>query len=251
MVRKGLRLKIFTSFLMLISILLLAGLISMFNFHKLSNNVYSLIDEDYNTIREAKKLILALEREDSGILMLLMGEFEHGRSIINQADSIWGDSFMLLSLKYREDADVEILDSINTAYNSYKNIWRKPIVETNREGNIEWYRSVAHLSFVKNKDIVNKLIDIKERDLFEKSHHLKERSLRAMLPGIVSIIAAIIFAFILNFFIVRYFVSPLVRMTEAVRKYKTGKNLNIEPDTNDELEDLGNEIKHLVDRLEK
>ena len=72
------------------------------------------------------------------------------------------------------------------------------------------------------------------------------------MPGIVAIIAALIFSIVLNFFITRYFVRPISELAEAVNKYKEGENrLQANITSDDEIKFLEQAINDLIQRSSK
>jgi HAMP domain-containing protein len=72
------------------------------------------------------------------------------------------------------------------------------------------------------------------------------------MPALVSIIAAILFSIILNFFINEYFVSPIKKITEAVSSfYPEQYNLNIKINSKDEIKELEKEINKMILRLQR
>ena len=78
---------------------------------------------------------------------------------------------------------------------------------------------------------------------------MKENSKRAIMPAIVSIIAAIVFAFLLNFFISIYFIHPLHRLVEEVRTYYPERGpIDARITSSDEIKALENEINNLIGR---
>jgi len=85
----GLRLKILSGFLILSTMLVIAGLWSMNELNSVGSTVQKILDENYQSIHAAKIMKEAVEREDSGILLLLLGKWKEGRTIINSADSLF------------------------------------------------------------------------------------------------------------------------------------------------------------------
>ena len=78
---KNLKFKIFSSFMLLVSMLLIAGLMSIWQLHKMNDSFSNVIDNNYQSIEHALKVIDALEREDSGILMFYLGNIDEGMSV--------------------------------------------------------------------------------------------------------------------------------------------------------------------------
>ena len=85
---KKLKIKIFSSFMLLVLMLLIAGVMSIWELNKMNNSFSNVIDNNYLSIEHALKVTHALEREDSGILMLFLGNRDEGMRVINASDSI-------------------------------------------------------------------------------------------------------------------------------------------------------------------
>ena len=67
------------------------------------------------------------------------------------------------------------------------------------------------------KEAINNLMVLNQDQMNRQSGIVKEKSRRAMMPAIVSIAAAIIFAILLNFFITIYFIHPLRKFINGVK----------------------------------
>lgn len=70
-----------------------------------------------------------------------------------------------------------------------------------------------------------------------------------MMPGIVSIVAAIVFALLLNFFISEYFINPINRLINGVKSYypEMGR-IDAKINLQDEIKTLESEINNLIIR---
>ena len=107
-----------------------------------------MLSENYQSIHAAKQRSEALEREDSAILLLLLGKWEEGRSILNAADSLFNANFDFASTNITLPGEKAHLDTIQTYYTSYKDLWLRPIVGTQKEGSLEWYFQNVHQAFI-------------------------------------------------------------------------------------------------------
>jgi NtrC-family two-component system sensor histidine kinase KinB len=70
----GIRAKILTGFLILAALLLVAGAWSIYELRHIGISVQKILDENYKSIDAAKVMTEALERQDSAILLLLLGK---------------------------------------------------------------------------------------------------------------------------------------------------------------------------------
>lgn len=74
-------------FLILALMLAVAGAVSIYELKTVGALVQALLDDNYRSITTAKKMTEALERQDSGILLLLSGKWKQGRETITTADN--------------------------------------------------------------------------------------------------------------------------------------------------------------------
>lgn len=248
--KRTLKIKIFASFMLLTLMLAIAGTISIVSFRWLSNSVHGLIQDNYKSIEASKKMIEALEREDSGVLMLILGEWNEGRKILKSADSLFLSAFETAKNNLTEHNEARYIKQIQMAYAIYKSSWERPVVGTEKQGNVSWYKNDIHKKFSDTKRRVNELMSLNQSSMFEQASKLKEKSKRAIMPGIVSIIAALIFSVVLNFFITRYFVNPISDIAEAVDNCRGGDlKLQSNITSNDEIKKLETAINDLLKRL--
>ncbi|MDA3866356.1 MAG: HAMP domain-containing protein [Salinivirgaceae bacterium] len=236
--------------MLLVVMLAIAGIISAVEFRWISNSVNGLIRNNYESIKASKSMLEALEREDSGILLLLLGEWKEGRTILHSADSAFMANLIIAQNNITETNEKQYLQSIQVKYSAYKQKWKRPIVDTEKEGNISWYRNDIHQLFIDCKMAVDNIMTLNQSSLYNEASELHEKSRRAIMPGIISIIAAVIFSLILNFFITRYFVRPISELADAINNYKE-ENWTIQSNikSNDEIKELENAIKSLLQKI--
>ncbi len=248
--RKRIKTKILLGFLVVICMLAAAGGMSIYEFIRISGLVQSLIKDNYKTIQAGKSMLEALERKDSGILLLLLGEFRQGSNIIHQADSTFIDALKIAEGNITEPGEDTLLQSIRYQYEIYcKSIEKTP--EADSSGNFKYYQQVVHESFTRVKGSVNKLIDLNQEAMFAESSALEQQSRRALMPGIVAIVASLVFLLLLNFFISRFFVRPIVKLTDTIKKYQQNPKgaLIANIDSEDEIGRLASSVEKLVEKL--
>lgn len=242
----GIRIKIISGFLVLALMLLTAGLWSIYELNSIGSSVEKILDENYQSIHAAKIMKEALEREDSAILLLLLGKWDEGRSILNAADSLFNVKLEFALKNCTIAGEEEHLDEIKLKYTNFKKLWERPIVDTNREGNINWYFSEVHHVFLSAKDAVNKLINLNDTMMYETASELKNRSQRAIIPGIVAIVSALLFTLIFSYLINYYIVSPIIKITDRTNKFKEKRvPFEVDIETKDEIFNLAEAIEHL------
>lgn len=248
----GLRLKILFGFLILVVMLIIAGIWSIYELKIVGSSVQKLLDDNYMSINAAKRMIMALEREDSAVLLLLSGNWKEGRSILESGD----EEFMEGLKKAKENVTIPgektYVDKIELRYNDYKNLWIRPIVGTRHERNLDWYFKNVHSVFLEVKDAVEDLMTLNDQTMYKMASELKNRAHRAVMPGIVAILSAMIFVIIFNYFINYYLVGPIVKMTKGIRKFLDIREpFQVQVETRDELSDMANSIRELLEEVRR
>ena len=241
-----LRPKIFSGFLILTLMLLIAGIWSIFELKNMGGSVQNILEDNYKSIMAAKNMIKALEREDSGILLLILGNWNEGREIIASADKLFENELEIATKNLTIPGEQSYIDSIRTKYQSYKRIWEKPIVDTRKQGNLNWYFETAHESFLDVHSSVDELMYHNDQVMFKTASNLRNKANRSIMPGIVAIISALIFTLLFNFFVNYYFVSPIVRITKNIKRYIKDKvQIDVHIETKDEISELAESINNL------
>ena len=101
--------------------------------------------------------------------------------------------------------------------------------------------------FLNAKSAVDELMTLNDNTMYKTASELKNRAGRAIMPGIVAIVSALIFTAIFNFFINLYFILPIKRLAEGIQEYmKSGKMSEIRVESKDELSKLADSIRDLI-----
>jgi HAMP domain-containing protein len=246
----GLRIKILSGFLILAIMLCVAGAWSIYELRSIGTSVQRLLDDNYKSINAAKTMIEALEREDSGVLLLLLGRRKEGRSIIEVAETSFKRELQIAEGNITIPGEKALVDEVKSKYSAYKSKWTKPIVGTAQERNIDWYFNEVHNNFLEVKTSLERLMTMNDQTMYNTASDLKNRAHRAVMPGIVAILSALIFTVIFNYIINYYMVSPIIALAEGIDKflkYRMPFEVNIE--SKDELRHLANSIRELSSKV--
>ena len=241
----SLRLKIISGFLILSIMLFAAGALSIYELNRIGQSVESLLDENYKSINASKDMIEALERADSGILLVISGE-KRGVSIIVDADKKFQDAFQIAQNNITIPGEADYLDAILESYKIFTFILRRFTDETPKHVDMEWYFNQVNPFFIDAKSRVNKLMSLNDQALYQTAFELQARARRSIMPGVIAIISALIFTLSFNFFINLYFISPIKKLTGGIRTFiKTGERSAIRVRSRDEIGDLALAIEEL------
>lgn len=249
---KSLKSKIFSSFMLLVLMLVIAAIMSIIEFNKVGLTITDVMDDNYKSIEQTKNMLDALEREDSGLLMYLMGNQETGSQTIDYAYSTIQDAIKIGRNNITEKDEDKYIDNVIKEYKKFHSAVKQTtdasITLTLEEKN-ETYLQTQQLFFTAKKSI-NELMQLNQDGIYNQTSLMKENSKRAMMPAIVSIVAAIVFALLLNFFISEYFINPISRLINGVKTYypEMGR-IDAKINLRDEIKTLESEINNLITRL--
>lgn len=240
------RMKILMGFLILAVMLAVAGAYSIYELSSIGTWVQKLLDDNYKSIIASKQMIEALEREDSGVLILLSGKWAEGRSTVQDADKNFLNALGMAGGNLTIAGENELIEKIKVLYADYRSTWNQPIAGTRNEGDLNWYFETVHRKFNQTKTAVEELMTLNDTTMYRTASQLKNRARRAIMPGIVAISSAILFTVLFNFFINLYLVNPILHITRAIKKFlQSGTPVQLQVDSRDELRELANAIMNL------
>lgn len=241
------RAKIMLGFLIPAVMLAAAGAFSIYELKAISSSVQSLLDDNYRSITAAKQMIEALEREDSGMLLLLSGNWKQGRQTIRAADEKFRQALQTAENNITVKGEKKHVENIRTLYRRYSGLWDRPIAGTENQGNLGWYFEDVHDAFRAVKAAVQDLMSANDKAMYETASDLKNRAHRAVMPLAVAILAALVFVLLFHFFINIYIVNPILSIIGSIERFvKYGDPVAVKVDTEDEIADLAASVSNLA-----
>lgn len=243
----GLRLKILSGFMILAVMLLVAGIWSVLELKDVGLSVGNLLENNYKSINAAKSMKEALEREDSALLLMLLGKSEEGEKILSSADSSFNRNFKIAENNITIDGEEETIKQVQENYSEFSRYWRRLSSRPEDERNLDYYFSNIHGSFNETVSSLDKLLSLNDETLYKTSVDIQSKSRRAIMPGIIAIIAAVVFTLLFTFFINIYVITPIIRITQGIKNFIRNKSpFNYSPETRDEIYNLSNEVSLLT-----
>jgi len=245
---KSLKFKILIGFMMVILFLIIAGGYSIYQFMQLNKSADTLVEESYITLSSLKIMRESIENEDDAILLLVLGNWEEGKIKLKKADSSFMKAFKNAEMHSIIPEKDIYLKNIAKSYTLYKENWNQPIVETERQGNIDWYFEDVHAHYFQAIRNLDELTDQTELNMYNEAKRIKENSKRAIIPGLVAIVSAVVYLLMLNFLITKAIISPIQRINKAVKSYSFGsKSFSAKINSNDEIKELEQSIRKMTD----
>ena len=244
---RTLRTKIFSAFLVLALMLATAGTFSILSLRRLGGSVQGLMDENYRSIVACQQMTEALERADSGVLLILSGRSAEGETTLADAEHLFGEGLVAAKGNLTIPGEGGYVERVEDAFARYRALWPEPEVPDTRERLFETYSGGPHATFQEAKRAVAGLRTLNATTMYDTASRLQAMARRALIPGIVAILAALLFAVLFAYLIEYYLVAPLRRLTaEARRIGEGGTGFDVEIESRDELWDLREALRAMV-----
>ncbi|OGJ90682.1 MAG: hypothetical protein A2350_18350 [Candidatus Raymondbacteria bacterium RifOxyB12_full_50_8] len=243
----SIRTKVVSGFFILFLVLSIAGVFSLLELSSIGSSIVRLLDDNYASINASRFMLESLEREDSGILFLLLGTWDKGRATIAAADTTFRHNFDLAKNNITEPGEQKLVDSLWTSYADFKREWSDLSMNAGDENRVSQYFEKIHPTFVRTKTHVIRLLEMNSGAMYRTASELRNKAHRAVMPGVIAIAAALIFIFTFNYFIHYYIANPIIKMTRQIDAYRTKGILpDIRVETRDEIGDLASAIRSLT-----
>jgi len=242
--------KLFLAFLVVMAVMATAAGLAIYEYTRISNSVNSLLEDNYKSIVSTKLMLEALEREDSGILLILLDKVEEGSGLLMEGDSIFLKAITAAENNITVVNEEEYVENIWKGYRAYRVAWDNILTGKPISEKLSWYSNELFPAFSKTKTAVKELMYLNQNSMYHEASLLKESSKRAMMPGIVAMISAIIFFSLFVFFINTYFIKPLKKITRMLEEQKRSGPDQIEfTDIAPELQQLLKAIDPLLQKI--
>lgn len=245
----GIRAKILSGFMILAVMLLIAGSWSIYELRNIGMSVQKLLDENYKSIDAAKTMIEALERQDSAVLLMLLGNRNDGLAIIQAADESFQKAYAVAHSNITIPGEQGYIDAVATSYDAFKALWLQQVAGAGGKGDMKWYVGEVQPSFLKAKIAVSDLMKLNHETMYKTASNVESRAYRATMPGIIAIVSAFIFALIFSFLINLFIIHPIIKLTSGIQAYlERRKPLEIKVLTDDEILTLVSSVKQLMSK---
>ncbi len=232
--------KILAGFAILAVMLFIAGAWSIIQVKFFGERLEKIIGDKYQKIEVSKTFREIMERKDRENILLYMS----GTNVnINANMSEFISEIKNYKQKYSDKDENKILTPLISSVNVYENKWKEILILTGKTNKLELYKSKIVPAFNQSLKKIDKLIDYNQISLKKTIVEIRGRARRAIIPGIVAIIAAIVFTLLFNYFINHYIVKPLNTIKTQIDDFiSKGKPIRFQPIMDDEIAKLSESI---------
>ncbi|AKL94657.1 alginate biosynthesis sensor protein KinB [Clostridium aceticum] len=250
---KSLKHKISSVYLMLVLIIGIVGIVSVVNFYGLTREIEGLIVDNYNSLETISKMIEALERQDSAILIYNSGKKEMGLKSFEFNRENFYQYYEKASNNITEIGEEEIIVLINQHYNDYLHSFQQlegiqaayPQVVL-----MERYLNEITPKFLQLKEDLRALEEINETAMFRRKTQVVKNSQTSTKIIFFLSIVSVISGFVISRYMADKFTKPVEQLTKTMRLVEAGDiDKQIEITSNDEIGILAQEFNKMTERL--
>lgn len=247
--------KMFSGFFIVVLILAIAGGWSIYKLSDVGENVQLILEENYKSIKVAKNMKDALERQDSGMLLCFLGRKNEGLEIIDKADTAFQTAFSVAENNITIDGEAELISKIQSHYNGYIAELRNSFAfEQTANGNVPDSIKISSIqqAFYKTMKGVDGLLEMNNDALYKSAITISSTSQNAIVPVIIAVAGSAVLALIFSFFVNEYVAKPIQQINQGIRNfYLKRMTYRVEINTRDEIHELNDAVLDLCTELEQ
>lgn len=248
----GLRNKIFWGFGVIAFILLLSGLVSIFEVSRMRDSVSSVLNESVADINASRALLEVTDEQVYHVLSQIGIAQDSALVIENVFRDARFESFIYGNRQaFNTAREKAVSDTIMYAYAAYMQVLAlAPYVwETgDYEARKLWYLEVLQPAYNKLRGYIQGLIELEQYYLEETAHNIQSGFYRGIMPCVIAIVVGILLVFLFYYFIGLYFIKPLLTINMGIREYLSfKKHYSVKLEGDDELAELNEGVSSLIE----
>jgi NtrC-family two-component system sensor histidine kinase KinB len=238
--------------------LTLMGLVvtwAILNLWSLGQTTDAILHDYYRSILAVENMQDALGKQDSGILLMLMGDFEKGITQYRENEILFLKGLDRAKKSITVQGESEVVLNIEKLYSEYRNQFLLLTSEQDQSQHtqtltLETYKKIILPVFSKVNATCLELRNMNEETMYIVSEKAGKISRRAI--GSTIFVAAItsIAALVFSLLFAEKLVLPLRRFVDAAQKIATGEySVQLSVETTDELGQLAVEFNRMTAQL--
>ena len=234
--------------MVLIVLLTFSGMVSLVELDRLSKRTQILLEASYTHLDLSKRLLDAAEQQNSSLLqMILLEQTEYDSAYVAA-----GRDFDTALSEISKIEDVETaLDSIVMArdrYREHATLFFDKDRETDTKVFMEMHKTMYHTL----TKAIKEYMTASQHSIFSRTSQLEHNAYRAIMPGVITLVVAIIIVLVFMFMIDFYFTRPVVRIQRGLENsLRHNIPFKIKTEGNDEVAALGDSVEKVMSILRK
>jgi NtrC-family two-component system sensor histidine kinase KinB len=213
----------------------------------------AILRENYRSILAAENMVDALERQDSAVLLILLGDSEKGIRQFRENESMFLQWLARAKDNITIQGEGELVQSIEAKYSKFRHEFStltdlrdasKPPLQ------VPYYQKTIFPLFAEVRESCVRLRTLNEETMYAASLRAGSVANRAIWSTVFVATSALIVALVFSLLLAERIVRPLRRFMDASRKISAGDyEVQVPVETDDELGRLAGEFNQMASQL--
>ncbi len=238
--------------------LTLMGLVvtwAILNLWSLGRTTDAILHDYYRSILAVEKMQDALARQDSGMLLMFMGDIDRGIDQYHNNETLFLEALEQARKSITVQGEAEVIVNIEKLYGRYRDLFLLLTGVPEQNGakyalTLETYNNIISPIFSQVRATCIKLRNMNEQTMYTVSDTAGKIAKRAIWSTIFVASTASILALIFSLVFAEKLVLPLRRFVDAAQKITTGEySVQLSVETTDELGQLAVEFNRMTAQL--
>jgi NtrC-family two-component system sensor histidine kinase KinB len=213
----------------------------------------AILRENYRSILAAENMVDALERQDSGILLMFLGEAEKGITQFHEHEAVFLEWLARAKDNITIHGEAELVQSIETDFATYRQKF-SALTDFRDADKLplqpDYYQKTVFPLFAKVRAACISLRNLNEETMYAASVRAGSVAGRAIWSTVLVAASALIVALIFSLVLAERIVGPIRRFVVASRKISEGDYaVQVPVETGDELGSLAGEFNRMAAQL--
>lgn len=251
---RSLRTKILLGYGITLILTIIVIVLALKNIIDLGRATDAILQENYRSILAAENMIDAIERQDSGLLLMLLGYIEENETLFQNHQANFLQWFARAKDNVTIDGEQEIIDSIDSLYLDYlrkSSDLRLQVVRSDSTAPLLYHETVLP-SFLSVRNGCTELREINQNTMYNASLVAGEVAEGAIWSMAIIGLAVIVVGIGFSLFLSKLIVRPLHQMLDATKKIASGSyDINIRTRSRDEVGKLADGFNTMARELKQ
>lgn len=247
--------KISSVYLCLVILIAIVGTTAFINLFDLTGAINGLMKANYQSISAASKMVEAIERQDSAVLIYINVDSQKGKDLFADNNEEFLKWYNVCAGNITEKGEDKLIVSIKTSYNNYVKLFLDLQEIRSKQGidkSADFYNARMMPDFVDTKNLLKQLSLLNEKAMFRGKDLATENAQNSVYLVLGLSIFAIIGGFFISAFFTNRFLMPITSLTQTMKLIKAGDlNQKANIDSRDEIGELSHEFNNMTKRLQQ
>jgi signal transduction histidine kinase len=236
----GLRQKLSLGFGGLLLIILIIGIQSISHLTKLGQSIDVILRENYRSVIACQEMKESLERTDSGILFVLLGEKEKGTELIQKNEAVFQKALQAELNNITLPEEGRKAHHLQDLFKRYQAILHEMQgMKTSANQQRDAYFSKLFPLFVQIKETADEILQMNQKNMSDANNLARRSAASAKRQMYMLLLAGMFVAVGFVLFTGRWILRPINRLIRSAEEIKQGNlELVVQSDSRDEIGQL-------------